>query len=52
MRGDWRPAKGVKITLPSWYAKEFKYPKPTDVQATWRRFGWIPPSEAKTWKQP
>ena len=25
--------------------------KPVDVQATWRRFGWTPPSEAK-WKQP
>ena len=25
--------------------------KPVDVQATWRRFGWTPPSEAKQWKQ-
>lgn len=52
MKGDWRPPQGTKITLPSAYVKEFKYSKLTDVQATWRRFGWIPPSEAKTWKQP
>ena len=52
MRHDWRPPQGTKVTLPSAYAKEFKYPKPTDVQATWRRFGWIPQSEAKLCKQP
>ena len=52
MRHDWRPPIGTKVTLPSAYAKELKYPKPTDVQATWRRFGWTPPSEAKPCKQP
>ena len=28
-----------------------KINKVTDVQATWRRFGWTPPSEVKQWKQ-
>jgi len=50
MRHDWRPPAGTKVTLPSAYAKELKYAKPTDVQATWRRFGWTPPSEAKPCK--
>jgi hypothetical protein len=26
---------------------DFKYQRGADVQATWRRFGWIPPSEGK-----
>lgn len=24
---------------------DFKYQRGADVQATWRRFGWVPPSE-------
>jgi len=52
MTGNWRPPAGTTVTLPSAFAKELKYPKTTDVQATWRRFGWTPPSEAKKWKQP
>ena len=25
----------------------FKYQRGADVQATWRRYGWVPPSQAK-----
>ena len=26
---------------------KFSYQRGADVQATWRRFGWVPPSEGK-----
>ena len=26
---------------------DFTYQRGADVQATWRRFGWVPPSEGK-----
>ena len=26
----------------------FSYQRGADVQATWRKFGWVPPSESKT----
>lgn len=27
---------------------DFKYQRGADVQATWRRFGWVPPSATMT----
>lgn len=27
---------------------KFAYQRGADVQATWRRFGWVPPSESRT----
>jgi len=47
-----QPAKNENLwvaALPSY--PPAKYNKVTDVQATWRRFGWTPPSEVKQWKQ-
>jgi len=46
----WTPLKVASIYVPAY--PPAKVTKPTDVQATWRRFGWTPPSEAKQWKQP
>lgn len=39
-----------KITLPMIPVDhpEFKWKNGSDVQATWRRFGWTPPSEKMT----
>lgn len=39
----------MKKTLPSIPVTDFKftYQRGADVQATWRKFGWVPPSEGK-----
>lgn len=44
---NWIPPKGVKITLPSKSLKnsEFVFKRGSDVQALWREYGWMPPSE-------
>ena len=38
-----------KVTLPSIPADDprFIWTRGADVQATWKRFGWVPPSELK-----
>ncbi len=35
-----------KAVYPSVSVQEFKWTSGADVQATWRKWGWIPPSEA------
>ena len=43
---DWTPPPGTKIVMPSLLVTNAKF-KPTrgsDVQATWRKQGWVPPS--------
>ncbi len=39
----------IKRTEPSVPVTDFKftYQRGADVQATWRRFGWVPPSEGR-----
>lgn len=39
----------IKRTEPSVRVTDLKftYQRGADVQATWRRFGWVPPSEIK-----
>lgn len=39
----------IKKTMPSVPVTDikFSYQRGADVQATWRRFGWVPPSEGK-----
>lgn len=43
-----KPVKVEKLKAPL-LDPSFKYisSAATDVQATWRRFGWVPPSEIK-----
>ena len=42
----WHPPEGTKITMPSvrLTSESFKYQRGADVQATWRKAGWTPPS--------
>lgn len=46
MSEKWVPPAGTKITLPSVHvtSDNFKYQRGADVQATWRKHGWTPPS--------
>jgi|APGre2960657404_1045060.scaffolds.fasta_scaffold06397_7 hypothetical protein len=46
MSNKWHPPEGTKITMPSIRvtAENFKYQRGADVQATWRKYGWMPPS--------
>lgn len=39
-----------RLTMPTIPASDsrFKWTNGADVQATWRRFGWMPPSEKRT----
>ena len=39
----------AKRTEPTYHVTHpnFVYQRGADVQATWRRFGWVPPSEGK-----
>lgn len=37
----------ARPTIP-WSDPRFKWTPGADVQATWRRFGWTPPSEGRT----
>jgi hypothetical protein len=37
-----------KISYPSVPLKDFKWESGSDVQAVWRKYGWIPPSEKMT----
>lgn len=55
-REQTRVEPSVHVTHPN-----FTYQRGADVQATWRRFGWVPPSEGKpalppetllVWEQP
>lgn len=39
-------AKRTEPTIP-WSDPRFAWTAGADVQATWRRFGWVPPSELK-----
>ena len=36
------------LVYPSTPLKEFKWTSGADVQATWRKYGWTPPSETTT----
>jgi len=46
MSEKWIPPAGTKITMPSVRVTSdgFKYQRGADVQATWRKYGWTPPS--------
>jgi hypothetical protein len=37
-----------KISYPSVSNKEFKWESGSDVQALWKKHGWLPPSEKMT----
>lgn len=45
----WTPPKGTKVTLPWIDIDDLRYEFRTgaDVQATWRKYGWTPPSEGR-----
>lgn len=43
---DETKAKRTEPTIPVTHPN-FTYQRGADVQATWRRFGWVPPSEGK-----
>lgn len=43
-------AKRTEPTIPA-DDPRFVWTPGADVQATWRRFGWVPPSEAKARSQ-
>lgn len=44
------PPGAARLTLPTIPASDprFKWTAGADVQATWRRFGWTPPSASRT----
>jgi hypothetical protein len=41
----WEPPPGTKVTMPSVLItdKNYQFTREADVQATWKRFGWVPP---------
>jgi hypothetical protein len=45
---DWTPPPGTKITQPWINADDprYKWTTGADVQETWRKQGWVPPSAA------
>jgi hypothetical protein len=43
-------AKRTEPSIP-WDDPRFVWTPGADVQATWRRFGWVPPSELKATKE-
>lgn len=46
---DWSPPKGTKITKPliDINHPDYKFKPGADVQSTWRKHGWVPPSEGR-----
>ena len=46
----WLPPHGTKLTLPYIGVNDprFTWSSGSDVQATWRKYGWTPPSEHMT----
>lgn len=47
MNQDWQPPPGTKVTQPFIGVDhpDYKFTTGADVQATWRKYGWTPPSE-------
>lgn len=41
-----QPARRTEPTVPV-TSPDFKHTRGADVQATWRRYGWVPPTEQK-----
>ena len=41
----WEIPPGTKVVLPTVLVtdKDYQYTRGADVQATWKRFGWVPP---------
>lgn len=50
MKNKWIPPHGTKLTLPYIGVNNprFVWTSGADVQATWRKYGWVPPSENMT----